>query len=76
MEEPKTEITLREVYDVQQQMLACLHSMRAKMEDIPDHEDRLRKLEFRQRLWAGALAVLAVVVPPILSLWAVQTFNV
>jgi uncharacterized membrane-anchored protein YhcB (DUF1043 family) len=77
-EEPSTRITLRHVYQEQQEMKALLQQVAAhlpnvakKLEEheretgeiLKDHENRLRQLE--QRLWKvfGAIALLAAASP-------------
>ena len=77
-EEPSTRITLRHVYQDQQEMKALLQQVAAhlpnvaqKLEEheretseiLKDHESRLRQLE--QRLWKvfGAIALLAASAP-------------
>lgn len=82
-EEPSTRITLRHVYQEQQEMKALLQQVashlpnvaqkleeheRETSEILKDHESRLRQLE--QRLWKvfGAIAVVAAASPFIVRL--------
>jgi uncharacterized membrane-anchored protein YhcB (DUF1043 family) len=82
-EEPSTRITLRHVYQDQQEMKALLQQVAAhlpnvaqKLEEheretgeiLKDHENRLRQLE--QRLWKvfGAIALIAASAPFIATL--------
>jgi transposase len=82
-EEPSTRITLRHVYQEQQEMKALLQQVAAhlpnvaqKLEEheretseiLKDHESRLRQLE--QRLWKvfGAIAVVAAASPFVVRL--------
>lgn len=77
-EEPSTRITLRHVYQEQQEMKALLQQLaghlptvakrleeheRETAEILKDHESRLRQVE--QRLWKvfGAIAIVAAAAP-------------
>lgn len=59
--EPSTSITLREVYDLVQEMRLTLHQIVAHTPRIEDHELRIRGLERARWIIAGACLALGTV---------------
>jgi hypothetical protein len=64
METNKTEITLREVYDV---LMAMKVEMSSHPREIKDHEKRIRDLEFRVYTAAGMFSVIAIIFNQLIS---------